>query len=336
MKLDEFAFVNQQLAGMLKNGIPLEGSLRQLCQTMRRGQLRTELQQVEQDLAKGTPLREALSRSKLPPFYVAMVEVGVQSNNLPAVLTLLADYYQRVNLTWMRLKGLMVYPLIVLAGSLALSISLALLYGYVGGEPGSALHDMNLGGGEPIPSSRLLISLWLPVAMLALAFSGVLAVAAVPALRQSFRWRLPAFKDAGLAQMASALALMLENGCPLNKALELLKQIESGSPAQREIELWQSRLAAGHKHFSDLAGGSNVIPPLFIWLVAGSGEDWVSGFKHAAEIYSARALHRIDMLLYAALPVSVLGLGILILNQAVPMVRVFTGFMNALSNGGME
>ena len=32
MNLDEFAFVNQQLAAMLRDGIPLEGALRQLCE----------------------------------------------------------------------------------------------------------------------------------------------------------------------------------------------------------------------------------------------------------------------------------------------------------------
>ena len=40
MKWDEFAFVNQQLAAMLKDGIPLEGALKQLCATMARGGLR--------------------------------------------------------------------------------------------------------------------------------------------------------------------------------------------------------------------------------------------------------------------------------------------------------
>ena len=183
----------------------------------------------------------------------------------------------------------------------------------------------------PSPS-RLAVNLWLPVALLALAFSCKLTILVVPALRRRFHWRLPAFQDAALSQMASAMTLMLENGCNLNQALDLLKQLESGSPAQQEIELWQSRLAAGHKNFSDLAGGGKIVPPLFIWLVAGSGEDWISGFKHAAEIYSARARHRIDMLLYAALPVAVLGLGILILNQALPIVRVFVGFMNGISN----
>lgn len=334
MKLDEFAFVNQQLAGMLQCGIPLEGALRKLCETMRRGKLRTELQLVEQDLSKGTPLKEALSRQKLPPFYVAMIEVGVQSNNLPAVLTLLADYYQRVNLAWVRLKGLMVYPLIVLAASLALSLGMALLYGHVLQE--AAFQDFWPGSHNGMPSpSRLAVNVWLPVLLLALAFFGALGLLSVPAWRRALRWRLPAFEEARLSQLASALALMLQNGCSLKQALELLRQMEAGSPAQQEIELWQNRLAAGHKNFSDLARGGRITPPLFVWLVAGSGEDWVSGFKHAAEIYSARSLHRIEMLLYAALPVCILGLGLLILNQGVPMVRIFIGFMNTLSDTGM-
>ena len=44
MKYDEFAFFNQQLAAMLRDGIPLEGSLKRLCQEMHAGKLRDELQ----------------------------------------------------------------------------------------------------------------------------------------------------------------------------------------------------------------------------------------------------------------------------------------------------
>ena len=95
MKLEEFAFVNQQLAGMLKSGIPLEGALRQLCGDMRRGALRTELELLEADLAQGVPLAAALAKRKLPEFYSRMLQVGVAANNLPGVLTLLADYYEQ-------------------------------------------------------------------------------------------------------------------------------------------------------------------------------------------------------------------------------------------------
>src|SRR5258705_9860510 len=128
MNYDEFAFFNQQLAGMLRTGIPLEGALKQLCAGMRTGPLRAEMQQLEAELARGIPLKEAVAHRALPPFYIQMVEIGVRSNDLPGVLTLLADHYHRANALWTRLKGLMVYPLIVVVVSLGLTLLLSLLF----------------------------------------------------------------------------------------------------------------------------------------------------------------------------------------------------------------
>ena len=114
MKYDEFAFFNQQLAAMLRDGIPLEGALRRLCQEMRRGNLRDELQALEADLAKGTPMADALQPRQLPELYKRMILVGVKSGDLPGALTMLADYFQRQNNVWTRLKSMMTYPLIVM------------------------------------------------------------------------------------------------------------------------------------------------------------------------------------------------------------------------------
>jgi type II secretory pathway component PulF len=66
MNQTELAFVNQQLADMLRCGIPLEGGLRHLCSTMSRGPLRAELQLLENDLAAGLPLAKAVALRKLP------------------------------------------------------------------------------------------------------------------------------------------------------------------------------------------------------------------------------------------------------------------------------
>ena len=62
--------------------------------------------------------RQTSRRRQLPELYRCLVEVGAQSNDLPDVLTLLADHYQRRYHIWTRLKGLMVYPFIVLTASL--------------------------------------------------------------------------------------------------------------------------------------------------------------------------------------------------------------------------
>src|SRR5258708_6908987 len=128
MNSDEFAFFNQQLAVMLRDGIPLEGALRQLSAGMATGSLRAEIQQLEADLSRGTPLPDAIRQRSLPAFYVRMLEIGARSNNLPGVLTLMADHFHRANTLWNRLKGLMVYPLIVVIVSLGLTLVISVAF----------------------------------------------------------------------------------------------------------------------------------------------------------------------------------------------------------------
>ena len=199
---------------------------------MEQGRLRQEFEHLEADLAKGVPLREALAARRLPEFYVKMVQAGAQSNDLPGMLTLLANYYQKLNNIWVRLKGLMVYPAIVLAAALALSVFFALFIASLSeGVPGlieEVLEGMQVRVG-------LTVSLWLPALVIAVIGAAFMLVYFVPAFRRSVRWRLPGFKEAGLSQVASMTGLMLESGTNLNSALGLLHDIESGTPAGAEI-----------------------------------------------------------------------------------------------------
>jgi type IV pilus assembly protein PilC len=325
MKSDEFSFFNQQLAAMVRDGIPLETALRRLCADMRRGQLRAELEKLEADLAKGTPLREAVAARQLPDLYRQMLEVGAQSNNLPAVLTMLADHYQRRHVVWTRLKGLMVYPMIVLIGAFLLSCFLSLIITIV--IKASDLNNFGFGKASPV-----LIGTWVAPVLLGLAVV-VLSVAVMsPHLRRVLRWRLPAFKEASLAQVASALALMLKSGVPLDNALALLERMECGTPAATEFALWRQRLASGLGKFPELAAHGRLFPPLFVWTVSQAHEDLAAGFQNAAETYQSRASYRTELLLYSAMPCSVLALGAVIVTQIQPVLAVFASFVETVGN----
>jgi type IV pilus assembly protein PilC len=324
MNYEEFAFFNQQLAAMVRDGIPLEGALQRLCAEMRRGALRTELAKLGDDLAKGTPLREAVQSRQLPDLYRQMLEVGAQANDLPAVLTMLADHYQRRQLVWTRLKGLMVYPAIVLFGALLLSCFLSFLLG-------SVLHstyDSGFFRWSGVP--RFVIGVWFAPVVLGLATVACLVAGSVPRVRRALRWRLPAFKEASLSQVASTLSLMLKSGVPLDKAVALVEKLESGTPAEAELGLWRQRLSGGRGKFSEMAEGGRVFPPLFVWMVAQAGEDLTAGFQRAAEIYQSRASYRAETLLYSALPCSVLALGLVIVSQIQPVLAAFISFMNGI------
>lgn len=327
MNNDEFAFFNQQLAAMVRDGIPLESALRRLCADMRHGRLRDELQKLEADLAKGVPLREAVAARQLPDLYRQMLEVGAQSNNLPAVLTMLADHYQRRHVVWTKLKGLMVYPAIVFVGAFLLSCFLSLLLTKL--VHAVVIPNFWRGGYEP---SAVLTALWVAPVLIGLAAGAICVAIATPRLRRALRWRLPAFRDASLAHLASSLALLLKGGVPLDAALGLMGELERDTPAGIEITRWRGRLATGQGKFPEMTSGGRILPPLFIWTVSQSHEDLPAGFQRAAEIYQARASYRTELFLYSALPCSVLALGLLIVSQIQPVLAVFVTFMNAIGS----
>lgn len=334
MKHDEFAFFNQQLAAMLRDGIPLEGALRRLCQEMRHGSLRDELQALEADLAKGTPINDALAPRQLPELYKRMILVGVKGGDLPGALTMLADYFQNQNNVWTRLKSMMTYPLIVLFVAFLISLLLAFAWNCV---IGPNFKEMFGGSGLPMPAATLfafatLKSIWAFPLAIGILFLLMASVVFLPTMRGKFLWRLPAFKEATVSRIASSLTLLLKNGVPLPDAIGLVSQLENSPAAIADLEQWRKRLAAGTGKFSEIGAGGRIIPPLFVWIVASAGEDMTAGFNRAAEIYRSRAIYRTEVALFSVLPIASLFLGGVIISQAFLVISMFLPMIAMISN----
>lgn len=321
MKYDEFAFFNQQLAAMLREGIPLEGALGKLADGMNGGPLRQEIEKLGTDLSAGRPLKEALARRQLPPLYVRMLEIGARSNDLPAMLTLLADHYHRANALWTRLKGLLLYPVIVIVLSLCLTVALCLLSNRIYFLFSRDFYHM---------PAVLILTLWAPPVCLAISALFVVLLFASRRLRDKLRWRLPAFREASLAQLASAMAVMTERGATLSEALALAEGLEPNTPAARSLAQWRAQTEAGAGSPARWQAGA--FPPLFLWLIQSAGEDVAAGFRKAANLYQARAAYKTDLALYGALPISILFVGQFVFWQLVPLFRTLAGTVDFLSN----
>lgn len=325
MKYDEFAFFNQQLAAMLRDGIPLEGALKRLCQDMHAGKLRDELRAFETDLSRGTPVAEALKPRQLPELYKRMVLVGVKSGDLPGALTMLADYFQRQNDIWTRLRSMMTYPLIVMCAGFLISLLIAALWNFV---IGPAFRDVFNGMKMMLPAATLfalgsLQAIWVFPLVLGILFLLAFSIVFQPAMRGKFLWRLPAFKEANVARVASALTLLLKNGVSLPDAIGLVEGLEDNKRANADLKLWKDKLAAGEAKFSEIASRSRMFPPMFIWIVAGAGEDLISGFRRAADMYQSRAIYRTEVALFSVLPVASLFLGAVVISQAFLVFSMF-------------
>jgi len=323
MKPDELAFANEQLAGMLKSGLPLEGSLRELTASMKSGSLRTELEALEKDLAKGTELPEALDKRDLPPLYIRMLKVGVKGGNLPEVLQCMADHYRRESALWIRLKSLMIYPLLVLVVAIAFAFGVD----WIGEEiwkivSGTWPRDMP----DPRREGLTGLLLWVPRIFLVLFALGALAVWALPGWRHNLRWQLPAFHEAALSQVAASVAMLLRSGCPLDEALGLVRELEGNSPGGIELGEWSDRLARGQGKPNEFAKGGVAFPSLFTWILKSGDEDLAAGFERAAEIYHTRAMNRADISLCYFWPLSILTIGYVVGSQTIisflPLIRM--------------
>jgi len=325
MKLDEFAFLNQQLAGMLRAGIPLEGSLRELSATMRRGDLRTEIEALERELSAGVPLAEAVEKRQLPDLYKRLTQAGVNGGDLPGVLILLADYYNKLAGIAARLRGLSVYPFIVLVAAIGVS---CLVIGIYHTLLNTVFDEFPTFTGASLTLNNLAI--WLPGFVLAGFAALWMLVLFTPRLRNWARWRIPGFREASLAQTAGAAALLLRSGATLQGALSLLQNAERSSPAGREMARWLDLHQQGMANWSSFTAESKVFPSLFRWIVAQGGDDLSAGFHRASEIYQARATARIDVLLYAALPIAVLFVAGVIVGQMYPVVKTLIGVLDSL------
>lgn len=333
MKLDELALANQQLADMLKSGMPLEGALREVCESCARGSVKAEFSALERDLAAGKSLEDAIDQRNLPELYQHTLKAGAKSNQLPAVLNGLADHYAGAHAAWERLRSVLIYPILVLIAatcvSLVTSVFLANLLAVF--EPKlTSMLALHYPFGEDVIANRYLIFTWTPPAILISLVVATFISLRSPRIRRQAEWFLPAFKENKLATFASSMAVLIRGGIPLSDALGLIEKTDSGNRLAEEIKTWNSALASGDSTFGTAAKSSHLLPPLFLWAVSSCGSNLADGFSKAAGIFQSRANYKIELLLNTALPVFVLVLGGVIVAQTYPVMQSMVTLLDRL------
>jgi type IV pilus assembly protein PilC len=125
---DDFAAFNQQLAHLTASGLPLEQGLRLIAQDMRSGRLAASVRSVADELEAGTPLKDAFEkhRARFPALYGQLIDAGVRSGNLPGMLLNLGQHLELVQRLRAAVWRAASYPLMVLAGVVAIVIFLGL------------------------------------------------------------------------------------------------------------------------------------------------------------------------------------------------------------------
>jgi general secretion pathway protein F len=124
--LSEVVHFTQELAALLKAGLPLDRSLQALQEVTARPAMKEILSQVLRDLQGGKSLSEALARHKVfSNLYVSLVQAGETGGFLDEALDRLGDYLKTVSEFRSYLFTALIYPIILaVVGSLALILML--------------------------------------------------------------------------------------------------------------------------------------------------------------------------------------------------------------------
>ena len=337
MNTDELAFVNRQLAGMLKAGIPMESGLKKITESMTDSKLKAQLNQLGSRLEKGQLVDKAVVDLDLPETYKRLLALGQASQSMPKVLICVADYYERIGTLATRLRGLAVYPMLILICGIIVSGLMAYLSVVLKNDLVSITLPEETRGGSPQWFS-IYGSVWFSVFPMCVFSVGLCVYSFIlrsQKMRKYLSWKIPMLRDAALAQYASLTEVLLSSGAPLPEVMKMVSKLENGSEMEADLKKIEQRLSEGQASYEAASRGCKTIPGFFNWIVSQGGEDVATGFSHARSIYSGRAENKIQAFLHCFLPINILLIGILLLGFCLPHLAILTDLLRMIDQFGM-
>ena len=337
MNTDELAFVNRQLAGMLKAGIPMESGLKKITESMTDSKLKAQLNQLGSRLEKGQLVDKAVVDLDLPETYKRLLALGQASQSMPKVLICVADYYERIGTLATRLRGLAVYPMLILICGIIVSGLMAYLSVVLKNDLVSITQTAEGDTGRAPWFSTYGI-VWFSVFPMCVFLVGLCVYSFIlrsQKMRKYLSWKIPMLRDAALAQYASLTEVLLSSGAPLPEVMKMVSKLENGSEMEADLKKIEQRLSEGQASYEAASRGCKTIPGFFNWIVSQGGEDVATGFSHARSIYSGRAENKIQAFLHCFLPINILLIGILFLGFSLPHLAILTDLLRMIDQLGM-
>jgi len=299
-KLQELATFTNQLANLIKSGMPLTVALNSMTHLETKGIPAEVSRQLKNDVTEGKGLSEAMAKQPVifSSLYVNMVKAGEQSGALVDVLRRMGDHFEKFAEVSAKFKSAMIYPFFVCCVGIAISIFFMTVM-----LPSFIKLFQGLGNVQLPLMTRILIGLnefikhW--------AWVGVLIIIAVAIIFNRFRasangrrtidrWKItaPIFGKVTrlhiFGQFSRVLATLLHNGVPVLTALEITEQIISNTIIREAITRARQDVTDGKALAQPLAR-SKVFPQLMVDLLKIGEEtgDVPGALANLAETYES-------------------------------------------------
>jgi type IV pilus assembly protein PilC len=229
----EFLIFNQEMATLLKAGLPLVQSLDILRRRIVNPSFKVTLDDIYERVRSGAALSEAFeAQRQFPGVYTASLMAGEKSGSLEQVLRRYVQHVKVLASVKRRVVSALIYPAVLVG--LSMAVVGLIVFKVV---PQFKEFYSEVGHGTELPlSTRVVVAIsttlieqsWLVLAVVAGAIALTMVTLRQPAQRKRFHaslLRLPYFgplaRKIAASQVCRTLATLLSGGIPLVNALEI-------------------------------------------------------------------------------------------------------------------
>ena len=298
-KLQELATFTQQLANLLKCGMPLTVALQSMTHLETKGIPSDVSKALKQDVMEGKGLSDAMAKQPdvFSDLYINMVRAGEQSGALVEVLRRLSTHYERFAEVQQKFSAALIYPAIVACVGVVIIIFfmtfmlpkfMTIFEGLKVELPWATRMLMNSGKFF----SNVMNWIFIGLAISAIFVLWVRFKGTPEGRRKIDRWKMnspvlgKAVKLNLFGQFARTLATLLINGVPVLTALKICEQIMPNTVVKEAIAKTREEVTDGKTLAQPLAR-SKLFPQLMIDLLKIGEEtgDVPGALQNIAETY---------------------------------------------------
>lgn len=344
VKANDFLLFNQQLAALLRAGIPILQAITMLRRRAASVRLRVVLEEVETAIRGGAALSQAFAAqgATFPRIYTASILAGERSGALDEVLSRYVTYMRRSVGLRRKIRGALAYPAFLLVACLGMVIFLTTFV-----VP--RMSDLFAGFGNDLPTVTQIVlglSNWLTGNALwfaPLVIVGSLAIfiwSRTPSGRltiDSFLLKLPLVGklliQMSTAQAARSLATLLAGGITLVESWEIAAESITNLELRRRSSSILPLIREG-RSFTESLETASWMPELAIDMI-GIGER--SGslremLDEVATFYDAESEVRLEQLTTTLEPAILVVMGGLVV---IILLAIYLPIIQSISNGPM-
>jgi len=271
ISLKEKVVFSRQLATLVNAGLPISECFESLIESVASKRFQKIISQILQDINSGETLSLAMSKhpSVFDPVYINLVKSGEFSGNLDSSLEKLANQKEKEMVIFSKIKGAMIYPIIV--SLICFGVVIMLINTIVPQvvnfyreleEPIPPMTQMLLNISDFISTKGYLVVLMIPFVFL--GFKIILKSKAGKAVMDRAILKIPLIggivRKSYMSRFAGILGTLVSSGISLNESLEIVKLALNNEVIEREIEKFVRDVEAGSSLGSSVKDSREFIP----------------------------------------------------------------------------